>query len=166
MSPSPTQIERAKKKEQWVLRTEAAEDPAAVLQDLGLPYRASYLRHLRTRYEQGGQSWESFLDQRHRWATKGTLAVKALLSEKKQAQPDLTGPELRRLVWDELHIDISITRLKELLHAANLSNPPGRPPKRGKVTQETPPRTERELDNAGLFFPQRGVPGTGYPGAG
>ena len=166
MSPSPTQIERAKQKEQWVLRTEAAEDPAAVLQDLGLPYKVSYLRHLRTRYEQGGQSWESFLDQRHRWATKGTLAVKSLLSEKKDAQADLTGPELRRLVWDELHIDISITRLNELLHTKKLSNPPGRPPKRRKAAQETTPTAERELDHVGLFFPQGSVPGTGYPDAG
>ena len=164
MSPSPAQIERAKKKEQWILRTAAGEDPEAVRQELGLPYQVSYLRHLRTRYEQGGRTWECLLDRRHRHANKGTLAVKVFLQEKKQAQPDLTGPELRQMVWEELHIDISLSRLNELLHAMELSNPPGRPPRR-ESTPHQPEPTERSLDNAGLFFPQGCVYGTGHSGA-
>ena len=162
MGPSPAQIERAQKKEQWILRTAGGEDPEVVRQELELPHQVSTLRHLRRRYEQGGRVWEALLDQRHRHANKGTPAVKALLFEKKRAQPDLTGPQLRRMVWEALHIDISTSRINELLHAEGLSNPPGRPPQGGKACQQRQPAVERELDNAGLFFPQGGVPGTGH----
>lgn len=164
MNPSPAQIERAKQKEQWILRTAAGEDPEVVRQELGLAYKVSYLRHLRARYEQGGRTWEALLDRRHRHANKGTPEVKAFLFEQKRKQPDLTGPELRKMVWDKFQIDISISRLNELLHAEELSNPPGRPPRRERVPVVPQPTAERELDNAGLFFPQGSVSGIEHPG--
>jgi transposase len=152
MPPSDAQIERAHLKEQWVLHVEAGKDVKAVRDALGLPYKVSYFPHLRRRYHQQGERWEAFLDRRHGQATKGTPGVKNFLFETKRAEAHLTAPQLRQQVWEQFEIDISTSRINELLHAEGLSNPRGRPP------GQTTPRAEREtaegqdLDNAGLFL--------------
>lgn len=152
MSPSDAQIERARLKEQWVLRVEAGEDVKAVRDALGLLYKVSYFPHLRRRYHQQGERWETFLDRRHGQATKGTPKVKDFLFETKGAEPHLTASQLRQRVWERFGIDISTSRINELLHAEGLSNPPGRPPGQTTPRAETEAAEGQDLDNAGLFL--------------
>jgi len=91
------------------------------------------------------------LERRHGIATKGTAEVKAFLKKAKERDSQMTGAELCVQVWERFEIDLSLSRLNELLHAEGLSNAPGRPQK--ATTPEMSLATEREVDNAGAFFP-------------
>jgi len=84
-------------------------------------------------------------------ATKGTAEVKAFLKKAKGQHPQATGAELCVQVWESFEIDLSLSRLNELLHAEGLSNAPGRPQQ--AATLEMSSATEREIDNAEAFFP-------------
>ena len=141
----------ARRKEQWILRTELGEDPNQVRRELRLNLKPSSLPWLRQRYQAGGRKWEALLERRHGIATKGTAEVKAFLKKAKERNPQATGAELRVQVWERFEIDISLSRLNELLHAEGLSNTPGHP--RKAPTPETSSATERDIDNAGAFFP-------------
>ena len=145
----------ARRKEQWILRTAQGEDLDKVRQGLKLHLKASSLPRLRQRYQAGGRKWQALLERRHGWATKGTAAVKAFLQKVKAQHPQATGAELCVQVWERFEIDLSLSRLNELLHAEGLSNPPGRP--RKASSPETTSTTERDLDHAGAFFPSGGV---------
>jgi len=150
----PTRTERedlARRKEQWILRSEQGEDPERVCRELKLHLKASSLPRLKQRYQVGGRKWQALLERRHGWATNGTAEVKAFLKKAKDQSPQATGAELCIQVWERFEIDLSLSRLNELLHAEGLSNAPGRP--RKAPTPETPFASERDLDNAGAFFP-------------
>jgi transposase len=150
----PTRNERedlARRKEQWILRSEQGEDPERVCRELKLKLRTSSLPRLKQRYQVGGRKWQALLERRHGWATKGTAEVKAFLKKAKAQNPQATGAELCIQVWERFEIDISLSRLNELLHAESLSNAPGRPQK--APLPETNSAAEREIDNAGAFFP-------------
>jgi transposase len=149
----------ARRKEQWILRTERGEDPERVNRDLKLNLKSDALRRLKQRYQAGGRKWQALLGRRHGVATKGTAEVKAFLKKAKERDPQATGAELRRQVWERFEIDLSLSRLNELLHAEGLSNAPGRPQKAS--APETPSASERDLDNAGAFFPSGRVDRTG-----
>jgi hypothetical protein len=139
------------RKEQWILRTEQGEDPDRVRRELKLKLKTSSLPWLRHRYQAGGRKWQALLERRHGIATKGTVEVKAFLKKAKEKSPQATGAELRTQVWERFEIDLSLSRLNELLHVEGLSNAPGRPPK--VPPSETPSASERDIDNAGAFFP-------------
>ncbi len=141
----------ARRKEQWILRVEHGEDPARVRRELKLPLKTSSLPSLKHRYQRGGRKRQALLGRRHGVATKGTAAVKAFLSQAKARHPQLTGAELCAQVWERFEIEISLSRLNELLHEAGLSNPPGRPAQ--TAAADTPTPTAREVENAGAFFP-------------
>jgi hypothetical protein len=141
----------ARRKEQWILRTEQGEDPNQVRRELKLNLKPSSLPWLRQRYQAGGRKWQALLDRRHGIATKGTAEVKAFLKKAKVRNPQATGAELCVQVWERFEIDISLSRLNELLHADGLSNAPGHP--RQVSTSEMSSATERDLDHAGAFFP-------------
>jgi transposase len=141
----------ARRKEQWILRGEQGEDPKQVCRELKLHLKASSLPRLKQRYQVGGRKWQALLERRHGWATKGTAEVKAFLKKAKDQSPQATGAELCIQVWERFEIDLSLSRLNELLHAEGLSNAPGRP--RKAPTPERPSASERDLDNAGAFFP-------------
>jgi transposase len=133
--------ELAQRKEQWILRTEQGESPQRVGRELKL--KASSLPRLRQQYQAGGRTWQ----------------VKAFLKKAKEQHPQATGAELCVQVWERFEIDISLRRLNELLHAEALSNSPGRP--RKVPAPEPVSAPEREVDNAGVFFPSGGVERTG-----
>jgi transposase len=154
--------ELAHRKEQWILRTEQGEDPERVRRELKLKLKTSSLPWLRQRYQAGGRKWHALLERRHGVATKSTPEVKTFLKQAKERDPQVTGGELRRQVWERFEIDISLRRLNELLHAENLSNSPGRP--RQAPTPEASPASEREVDNAGAFFPSGRADRTGRTG--
>jgi transposase len=141
----------ARRKEQWIRRAEQGEDPDRVRRELKLKLKTSSLPWLRQRYQAGGRKWSALLERRHGIATKGTPEVKAFLKEAKERHPQVTGAELCAQVWERFEIDISLSRLNELLHVEGLSNALGRPPK--APTPETNSAAEREVDNAGAFFP-------------
>lgn len=140
----------ARRKEQWILRVEHGEDPERVRRELKLPLKTSGLPSLKQRYRRGGRKWRALLGRRHGIATKGTAAVKAFLAKAKARDPQLTGAELCVQVWERFEIEISLSRLNELLQEAGLSNPPGR---RAKEPDETPADSAREVEHAGAFFP-------------
>jgi transposase len=145
----------AHRKEQWILRVEQGEDADKVSRELKLKLKASTLPSLRQRYKAGGRKWQALLERRHGIATKGTAEVKAFLKKAKERNPQASGADLCVEVWERFEIDISLSRLNELLHAEGLSNPPGHPWK--ALTPETPSSPERDIDNAGAFFPSGGA---------
>lgn len=140
----------ARRKEHWILRVEHGEDPEQVRQELKLPLKTSSLPSLKQRYRRGGRKWRALLERRHGIATKGTAAVKAFLTKAKGRDPLLIGAELCVQVWERFEIEISLSRLNELLQEAGLSNPAGRP---AKEPDETPADSARDVENAGAFFP-------------
>lgn len=152
----------ARRKEQWILRTEQGESPQRVGRELKLKLKPSSLAWLRQRYKTGGRKWQALLERRHGIATKGTPEVKAFLKKAKEQHPQATGAELREQVWERFEIDLSLRRLNELLHVEELSNSPGRP--RKVSPPESSSAAEREIDNAGAFFPSGGVERTGRTG--
>src|SRR3970040_678089 len=149
----------ARRKEQWILRTERGEDPERVRREVKLPLKASSLPSLKHRYQRGGRKWQALVGRRHGVATKGTAAVKAFLAKAKARHPQLTGAELCVQVWERLEIEISLGHLEALLREAGLSNPPGRPRKAPTVPRDA----TREVDHAGAFFPSGRAHGTGRP---
>ena len=154
----------ARRKEQWIRRTEQGKDADQVRRELKLKLKTSSLPWLRQRYQAGGRKWFALLERRHGIATKGTLEVKAFLKKAKEQHPQATGAELRVQVWERFELDISLSRLNELLHAEGLSNAPGRP--RKVSTPEMSSAAEREVDNAGAFFPSGRVDRTRRTGRG
>jgi transposase len=148
----------ARRKEQWILRTERGEDPERVRRELKLPLKASRLPSLKHRYQCGGRKWQALVGRRHGVATKGTAAVKAFLAKAKARHPQLTGAELCGQVWERFELEISLSRLNELLHEAGLSNPAGRPAKGPDKVLANP---QREVDHAGAFFPSGRADRTG-----
>lgn len=162
MRPSHEEREDlARRKEQWILRTEKGEDPERVRRELKVPLQTRTLGWLKRRYQAGGRQWQALLQRRHGVATKGTPAVKAFLTKAKERNPQLTGAELCEQVWERFEIDISLGHMTTLLRHAGLSSPPGRPRKApGEKDAVTP---AREVENAGAFFPSGRAQRTGRP---
>jgi transposase len=152
----------ARRKEQWIRRTEQGEDADRVRRELKLKLKPSSLPWLRQRYQAGGRKWQALSERRHGIATKGTAEVKAFLKKAKAQHPQATGADLRIQVWERFEMDISLSRLNELLHAEGLSNASGRPQK--APTSETNSAAERAVDNAGAFFPSGRVDRTRHTG--
>src|SRR3989304_6093245 len=116
----------ARRKEQWILRTERGENPERVRRELKLPLKASSLLSLKHRYQRGGRKWQGVVGPRHGGvATKGTAAVKAFLAKAKARAPQLTGAELCVQVWERFELEISLSRLNELLHEGGRGRPGG-----------------------------------------
>jgi transposase len=160
----PTREERedlARRKEQWILRTEKGEDPERVRRELKVPLQTRSLGWLKQRYQTGGRQWRALLQRRHGVATKGTPAVKAFLAQAKARNPQLTGAELCVQVWERFEIEISLGHMTTLVRQAGLSNSPGRPPKASAEKDVATPA--REVENAGAFFPSGRAHRTGRP---
>ena len=149
----------ARRKEQWILRTEQGEDPERVRRELKLKLNPRALERLKQRYRAGGRTWQALLERRHGVATKGTPAVKAFLAKAKARHPQLTGAELCVQVWERFEIEMSLGHLEALLREAGLSNPFGRPRKASAAPRDP----AREVQHAGAFFPSGRAHGTGRP---
>jgi len=141
----------ARRKEQWILRTEKGEDPERVRRELKVPLKTVSLSWLKQRYQAGGRQWQALLERRHGVATKGTAKVKAFLAKAKARNPRVTGAELCLQVWERFEIDISLGHMTVLVREAGLSNPAGRPPKAPAEKDSATPA--RDVENAGAFFP-------------
>ena len=145
----------ARRKEQWILRVEQGEDADKVCQELKLKLKTSVLPSLKRRYKAGGSKWQALLEHRHGTVTKGKPEVRAFLKKAKEKDPQASGGELCDQVWERFEIDMSLSRMNEILHAEGLSNSPGRP--RKAPSSEPPSAPERDIDNAGAFFPSGGA---------
>ena len=55
----------ARRREQWILRTEQGEDPKRVRRELKLKVKIGTLMGLRPRYQKGGRTWQALLERRH-----------------------------------------------------------------------------------------------------
>src|SRR3990172_1765412 len=119
----------ARRKEQWILRTEKGEDPERVRRELKVRLKTVSLPWLKQRYQAGGRQWQALLERRHGVATKGTAKVKSFLAKAKACNPQVTGAELCVQVWERFEIDISLGHMTVLVREAGLSNRPGRPRK-------------------------------------
>ncbi len=153
----------ARRKEQWILRTEQGEAVGRMRRELKLKLKNSSLEHLQRRSRLGGRTWQALVGQRHGVATKGTPAVKAFLAKAKARDPQLTGAELCVQVWERFEIEISLGRLNALVREAGLSNPVGRPALAPQP--DSPSASERDLDHAGAFSPLGALTELGVPAA-
>ena len=142
----------ARRKEQWLIRTEQGENPERVRRELKLKLKIRTLSRLRPRYQKGGRTWQALVGGRHGRATKGTPAVKAFVAKAKAKHPHVTA-ELVVQIWERFEIEISPNRLNEILKQEGLSNPVGRP--KGTAADRVAQPAEREVDHAGAFFPPR-----------
>ena len=148
----------AHRKEQWILRVERGEAPEPVRRELKLPVKTNCLPSLKQRYRRGGRQWRALLERRHGIATKGTASVKDFLIQAKARDPHLTGAQLCVQIWEHFEIEISLSRLNELLHEVGLANRAGRP---AAGPEATPASPAREVEHAGAFFPSGSPHGTG-----
>jgi hypothetical protein len=145
----------ARRKEQWIRRTEKGEDPKRVRNELKLTLSLKTLPRLKQRYRNNGRKWRALLERRHGIATKGTPEVKAFVAKAKVKDPQATAAELVTQVWDRFEIELSLNRMNQLLRAAGLNNPVGRP--KHNPAAQLPKAMERDVDHAGVFFPSRGA---------
>ena len=149
----------ARRREQWILRIEHGEDPQSVCRALNLRLSLKTLPKLQRRYQLGGRKWRALLERRHGIATKGTPEVKAFMAKVKAKNPEVTAAALVMQIWDRFEIEISLNRMNELLRAAGLNNPVGRP--KLTPTNKLPKAAEHDVDHAGAFFPSGGTERTG-----
>jgi transposase len=149
----------ARRKEQWILRSEQGEDPQRVRRELHLTLSLATLPRLNQRYRQGGRKWQALLERRHGIATKGTPEVKAFVAKAKAKNAQVTAGALVGQIWEQFEIEISLNRMNELLRAAGLNNPVGRP--KVNPADPAPKAPARDVDYAGAFFPPRGAERTG-----
>src|SRR5713101_5303040 len=140
----------ARRKEQWIIRTEKGEDPKRVRNELKLSLSLKTLPRLKQRYRNNGRNWRALLERRHGIATKGTPEVKAFVAKAKVKDRQATAAELVTQVWDRFEIEISLNRMNQLLRAAGLNNPVGRPKQNPAAKRPKP--MERDVDHAGVFF--------------
>ncbi len=150
MEYTPTQTEKAQRKEQLILRVEKGEPLAQVTAELGLKIEKSYFPQLRSRYQKGGRDWRALVDRRGGQARKATPEIKAFLFDRKRADSYLSAGDLQKEVWRKFKVQFSVRRINELLQAEDLSSPRGRRPS-----------ISEELDNAGAIVLEAAAQETG-----
>ena len=153
---------KAEKMEQLLLRLEAGEDLAQVCRDMALELSPERARKLQARYEAGGRQRAALLDGRFGHRQHANSAIRAYLYERKQAEPELTGPQLAEEVAKRYEVRVSVGHINHILREVALSRVTGRPRKQLKP-QPAPPSPPSQA-NAGLFFPGGGEASPGSDG--
>ena len=154
----PAVHQKAAKLEQLLLRLEAGEEPATVCAELGLELTPARVKKLQAKYEAGGRQTAALLDGRFGRSQHVTSAIRAYLYERRQAEPDITGPALAVEVERRFSVTVSVGHINHLLDEVALNRRTGRPRKKGAAPPETSPPAQA---NAGLFFPGGGQTGPG-----
>ena len=146
--------QKAEKMEQLLLRLEAGEELAQVCRDMGLELSPERARKLQAKYEAGGRQRAALLDGRFGHRQQANSAIRAYLYERKQAEPELTGPQLAAEVGQRYEVGVSVGHINHILREVALSRVTGRPRKQRepKPGAAGPPAQAQ----AGLFFPWRG----------
>jgi transposase len=153
---------KAEKLEQMLVRLEAGEPLAEVCEALALKLTPARVEQLQAKYEAGGRQRAALLDGRYGHYQHVNSAIRAYLTERKQADAGLTAGALAVEVVEKYGVKISEGHINHVLREVALTRPPGRPRK-----NETPAQAAKPVPpqaNAGLFFPGRGEGGAGGDG--
>ena len=158
----PAVHQKAAKLEQLLLRLEAGEELAPVCAELGLELTPKGVRQFQVKYEAGGRQTAALLDGRFGHSQHVTSAIRAYLCERRQAEPEITGPTLAVEVERRFEVTVSVGHINHLLDEMALNRRPGRP-RKAVEPQPEPPHPPAQA-NAGLFFPGGGETGPGRDG--
>ena len=153
---------KAEKLEQLLLRLEAGEELGQVCREMGLGLSPERARKLKAKYEAGGRQRAALLDGRFGHRQHANSAIRAYLYERKQGEPELTGPQLAEAVAKRYEVRVSVGHINHILREVALSRVTGRPRKqlKSKPAAVSPPSQA----NAGLFFPGGGEASPGGDG--
>ena len=154
--------DKAEKMEQLLLRLEAGEELEQVAGEIGLELSSARARQLKAKYEAGGRQRAALLDGRFGHRQHANSAIRAYLYERKQAEPELTGPQLAEEVVKRYEVRVSVGHINHILREVALSRVTGRP--RKQLKPQAGPPTPLSQSNAGLFFPGGGEASAGGDG--
>jgi hypothetical protein len=133
-----------------------------VCRDMAVELSPERARKLQARYEAGGRQRAALLDGRFGHRQQANSAIRAYLYERKQAEPELTGPQLAAEVAQRYEVAVSVGHINHILREVALSRVTGRPRKqRGSKPGAAHPPAQA---NAGLFFPGGGEASPGSDG--
>jgi hypothetical protein len=154
---------KAEKMEQLLLRLEAGEELAQVCGEMKMALSPEGARKLQAKYEGGGRQQAALLDGRFGHRQQANSAIRGYLYERKQAEPELTGPQLAAEVAQRYEVAVSVGHINHILREVALSRVTGRPRKQGepKPSASGPPAQAQ----AGLFFPGGGEASPGGDGS-
>jgi hypothetical protein len=154
--------DKAEKLEQVLLRWEAGEELVQVCRELELELSPERVRKLQAKYEAGDRQRAALLDGRFGHPQHANSEIRGYLYERKQAEPELTGPELAAEVLKRYKVGVSVGHINHILREVALSRVTGRPrkPSEPKPGAADPPAQA----NAGLFFPGGGEASPGGDG--
>jgi hypothetical protein len=141
-----------------LLRLEADEELAVLCAELGLELSPARVKKLQAKYEAGRRQTAALLDGRFGRSQHVTSAIRAWLYERRQAEPDITGPALAVEVERRFGVTVSVGHINHLLDEVVLNRRTGRPRKTVSPPPETAPPAQA---NAGLFFPGGSQTGAG-----
>lgn len=145
--------QKARNLECLLLRWKAGEDPDTLRDELGLRVTIEQLPRLWARYERAGCRWEALIDGRYGHPQKANSAVRGWLIERKQDNPELTGPELSTELEQLWGTDLTSGYVNTLLRRQGLTRGRGRPgPRASREPQAAPEVVTEVVANAGLFF--------------
>jgi len=147
---------KAEQMEQLLWWLEAGEDLAQVCREMKVELSPERARKLQAKYEAGGRQRAALLDGRFGHRQHANSAIRAYLYERKQAEPELTGPQLA------VEVAVSVGHINHILREVALSRVTGRP----RNQRGSKPGASQALAqaNAGLFFPGGGEASPGGDG--
>lgn len=154
--------DKAEKLEQLLLRLEGGEELRQVCRELAVELSPEGVKKLQAKYEAGGRHRAALLDGRFGHRQHANSAIRGYLYERKQAEPDLTGPQLAAEVLKRYQVRVSVGHINHILREVALSGVTGRPRKHRepKPGVSGPPAQAQ----AGLFFPGGGEASPGGDG--
>jgi hypothetical protein len=154
--------DKAEKLEQLLLRLEAGEELRQVCRELAVELSPEGVKKLQAKYEAGGRQRAALLDGRFGHRQHANSAIRGYLYERKQAEPELTGPQLATEVAQRYEVGESEGHLNHILREVALSRVTGRP---RKPSEPKPGAAGPSAQaNAGLFFPGGGEASPGGDG--
>ncbi|MCQ3980464.1 MAG: hypothetical protein DPW09_44205 [Anaerolineae bacterium] len=157
----PAVVEKAQRLAELLDRVERGEPSEQVGHELGLTLTPDQLTALRRKYQASGGDWQVLLDGRYGHDQKASDDLKAWLYARKQANPNLSAPQLVEEIKAKFEVEFSAGHVNYLLRKVALTRPPGRPQVRPKAGEPAAPTEPVSLPNAGLFFPGGGEGGHG-----
>lgn len=162
-------VKKARRLEQLLLRVAAGEPLDELNTELGFALDEDELARQQAKYEDGGRTWEALIDGRHGHPHKIHSGVREYLYARKEEDDSPRAPHLAKEVEEKFGIGVSAGHVNYLLRKRGLTAPPGHPPKKQAVDEESTEESEppsEPVDNAGVFFPGRCESGNGSRGGG
>jgi len=158
----PVVHQKAEKLEQLLRRLEAGAELGQLCTELAVEVTPERARKLQAKYEAGGRQRAALLDGRFGHWQHANSAIRAYLYERKQAEPELTGPQLAEEVVQRYEVRVSVGHINHILREVALTRVTGRPRKQVEPKPTAPPPPAQA--HAGLFFPGGGEGSPGRDG--